>query len=95
MTPMILHTRLCLGGVWYNRNAVVRMNDKDAQDYAALNMARKPTPLEIAMMGEEKVEQAPEVETPAPENVRFSDHTRRVVTKETIRAGKDSRRASR
>jgi hypothetical protein len=46
MTPVILHTKLCLGGVWYRTGQRVDMIEKDAEDYIALRLAT-PAPVDI------------------------------------------------
>ena len=41
MTPVMLGTRLNIGGRWYNSGSVVELDDKDAADYLAMRMASK------------------------------------------------------
>jgi hypothetical protein len=39
MTPVMLATRLNIGGRWYNSGSIVDLEDKDAKDYLAMRMA--------------------------------------------------------
>ena len=108
MTPVQLRTRLNIGGRWYLRGDIVRMNDKDVSDYVAMRMVRPLSETEVAGL-----ERAPAVSGKPYDPPSFKDEARTVkvgdvVTKDgstpmdaitevvdtTVAAAEDSKRDS-